>query len=74
MLVKDKTLILRYSKKLFRIPHKFDSLKLDFYPVSISILALPMKESENMRTEQIKQMVMSRYDRFAETGGKQEEC
>ena len=44
------------------------------YPVSISILALPMKESENMRTEQIKQMVMSRYDRFAETGGKQEEC
>ena len=32
------------------------------------------KESENMRTEQIKQMVMSRYDRFAETGGKQEEC
>ena len=37
-------------------------------------MPLPMKESENMRTDQIKQMVMSRYGQFAETGGRQEEC
>jgi len=27
-----------------------------------------------MKTEEIKQLVASRYGQFAETGGKQEEC